>query len=126
MPGYRHLELLSRGPVSRVRIRNHGPFGDDQVAALAGEWNSVADRADCQTLFVDCSNVRHLSSELLSKLIVLQRRLKQKEATLVLSGLPAEAREVLSWTKLDRFFEIEEEAEREAATFTLTPTTRRS
>ena len=113
MPEYRHLELLCRGPVSRVRILNHGPFCDERIAALASEWNSIADRADCRALIVDCSNVRALRSEMLSKLILLQRRLKQKEATLVLSGLHTEAREVLSWTRLDRFFTIEEDAERE-------------
>jgi anti-anti-sigma regulatory factor len=36
--------------------------------------------------------------------------LKQKNARLVLTGLGAGVREVLSWTKLDRFFEIDEEA----------------
>ena len=110
MPKYRHLELLSSGPVSRVRLLNHMPFCAEKVAELTGELNSLA---DCQTLVMDCSNVTVLSSEMLSSLILLQQRLKQKEGKLVLSGLRAEVREVLSWTKLDRFFEIEEDAERE-------------
>ena len=52
---------------------------------------------------------------MLSRLILLQRRLKQKRARLVLSGLRAEARAVSSWTKLDRFFEIKEGEEQETA-----------
>ncbi len=54
---------------------------------------------------------------MLSKLIVLQRRLKLKGAKLVLTGLHPEVREVMSWTRLDRYFEIEQEAEQEAALF---------
>jgi anti-anti-sigma factor len=115
MPAYRHLELLSGGPVSRVRLLNHRPFSAEQVAELTSEWNSIADRVDCQSLLVDCSNVRHLNSEMLSRLIVLQRRLGQKEGKLVLCGLCLEVREVLSWSKLDRFFEIEEGGGQEVA-----------
>ena len=75
---YCHLELLSRGPVSKVRLLNHRPFCVDKVTELTGEWNSVADRADCRSLIVDCSNVHLMSSELLSKLILLQRRLAKR------------------------------------------------
>ena len=84
---YRHFELLSRGPVSRVRLLDHRPFCQEKVAELTSEWNSVADRADCRALVVDCSNVKLLSSEMLSKLILLQRRLTRKNARLVLAGL---------------------------------------
>jgi anti-anti-sigma regulatory factor len=46
---------------------------------------------------------------------MLRRRLKLKNVRLVLSGLRAEIREVLRWTRLDRFLEIEEDAEQKAA-----------
>ena len=66
---------------------------------------------------MDCSNVKVLSSEMLSKLILLQRRLKLKDGKLILCGMRGEVREVLSWTKLDQFFEIHEDAEPDAVTF---------
>ena len=115
MSHYRHSELLSRGPVCVVRLASHRPFNEEEVNELVTEWNSVADRADCQTLVVDCSNVTVLSTDILGKLILLARRLEQNETKLVLSGLRPEVREVLVWTKLDRFFEIEEDAEQDAA-----------
>jgi len=92
---------------------NHRPFGAEEVTELTGEWNSVADCLDCQTLVMDFSNFQLLSSEVLGKLIMFQRRLKQKNAKLVLSGLRLEVREVLSWTRLDRFFEIQENADQD-------------
>jgi anti-anti-sigma factor len=111
-----HLELLGLGPVSTVRLPHQGPFcleNLENVDTLVSELNSVADRSDCQTLVVDCSRVTILCSDILSKLIVLQRRLKKKEGLLVLRGIRAEAREVLHWTRLDRFFAIQEDAEQE-------------
>jgi anti-anti-sigma factor len=115
MSQYQHFELLSDGPLSRVRLVNHWPFRDEDLAKLTSEWNAVADSADCRTLWVDCSNVELLNSDMLSKLILLQRRLKQKKARLVLSGLRDEIREILRWTKLDRYFEIKDQQEQEAA-----------
>ena len=79
-----------------------------QVARLTREWTPPAARADCRALVLDCSNVQCLSTEMLGKLFSLQGRLKQREARLVLSGLRGEVRNVLRWTRLDRFLEIEE------------------
>ena len=115
MSSYRHLELLSRGPVSRVRLLDQRPLGAERGSQLASEWNAVAERADCRTLVVDCSNVKLLSSAMLSKLLLLQRRLNLRDTRLVLAGLRAEVREVLRWTRLDRFLEIREDGELEPA-----------
>ena len=37
---YRYLELLSRKPVSRVRLLDHGPFSAEEIAELTTEWHS--------------------------------------------------------------------------------------
>jgi anti-anti-sigma factor len=122
-PKYRQIELLSLGPVSRLRLLNHRPFCDEEIAELTSEWNSLADRADCRTLFVDCSNLRILPSDLLGKLILLHRRLKHKEGGLVLCGLRPEVRKVFGWTKLDQFLEIEEDESQKVAASALTSVT---
>ena len=110
-----HLELLETGLVTRMRLMDERPAFGKEAAELAKEWNGVVDRTHCRTLIMDCSNIAILTSEMLSKLVLLERRLKQQHGSLVLSGLRPEIREVLSWTKLDRFFQIEEEAETVAA-----------
>ena len=115
MSWHQHLELISRGPVSRVRLSNERPRSAEMAAEFTREWNSIAKRTDCQALFMDCSCVRVLNSDTLSMLIVLQRRLKRNKARLVLCELRPEVREVLSWTKVDRFFEIEEDQGRKPA-----------
>ena len=108
MSGDCHFDLLCRGPHAMVSLVNRRPVHlKEEIERLAREWDCIADRVDCHTLLVDCSKVELMSSAMLSKLIVLQRRLKQKEIRLTLFGLRPEVREVLRWTKLDRFFDPE-------------------
>ena len=124
MSAYRHLELLRRGRFCVVRPLNHRPLfheeidgPHEEIDGLVEEWNSVVDRPDCHTLVVDCSHLRVLCSEMLSELIVLQRRLKRKQGKLVLRAIRVDARRALHWTKLDRFFEIQEDAQQESVMF---------
>jgi anti-anti-sigma factor len=115
MHGYGHLELLRYESVCVVRLPHQRPLCREEVDTFVAEWNLVADRPRCRTLVVDCSQIVVPSSEILSKLIVLRRRLKRKEGRLVLCGLRPQVREALNWTNLDRFFAIQEEAGQEAA-----------
>lgn len=117
MTGYRHLELLGQGPVFVVRLLNRGLLDlyEREVEELAAEWTDVADRADCQTLWVDCSNVEVVSSGTLAKLIQLQRQLQHKGGRLVLGGIGKDLREVLTRTHLDQFFELGEVPPQQAA-----------
>jgi anti-anti-sigma factor len=115
MSTFQHLELLNDGPIALVRLVHPRLICDNDIEELTKEWNSVADGVECRTLLLDCSNVKVLCSEMLSKLIGLQRRLKQKEGKLILCGLRPEIRKVLDWTRLDRIFLIREDVEQEAA-----------
>jgi anti-anti-sigma factor len=119
MSAYRHIELHCEGRVFVVRLLDPNPASEEDVAEVVTEWNSAADCADCQTLFVDCSRVQLLTSEMVCKLITLQRRLKQKQAKLVLCGLRPQARAVLGWTRLDQVFEIQENGQPQAAAFAI-------
>ena len=113
---FRHLELSRRGPVSRIRLLSRGHhYCSQDILQLTREWNAVVDDADCRVLVVDCANMAFLNSEMLSKLILLQRRLKLKSGRLVLCGLRAEIREILHWTKLDRYLEITDDEREEPA-----------
>jgi anti-anti-sigma factor len=114
MVAYSHIKRLGGGPVLTVRLPDHGQLLQEEVDDLAAEWNVMADRPDCRMIVVDCSQVVVLRSQMLAKLILLQRRMKRKKGKLVLCRMRAEARQVLSWTKLDRLFEVTDDEEREA------------
>jgi anti-anti-sigma factor len=105
---HRHLELLDREHAAVVRILRPRPMNDQELAEVVAEWNAIADRPDCQTFVIDCSRVQLLSSRMLSRFVVLQRRMARKGGKLILRGLQPSVREILGRTRLDRFFEIEE------------------
>ena len=112
-----HIDISNCSTVDRCqecRRLNPVPMCQEEIAELTEEWDSVADGVDCRGLVVDCSNVRLVNSGIFSTLIVLQRRLNRKDAKLVLSGLRAGVRGVLSWTRLDRFFEIKKDEKTES------------
>jgi len=109
---YRHLELLCRGPRTVVRVVDQ-TLRQEDIEDVAREWNHVADCTHCRKLVVDCSNMEVVGTGVLSKLLVFQRRLKQKGAELALCGVSLAVREVLSLTRLDRLFAIEERESRE-------------
>lgn len=115
MPHYRYLELLETGTTTTARLLSHGYIYDQELAEVEAEWNSVADRAQGQTLVLDCSLVNRLSTDVLSKLIVLQRRIQQAGGQLMISGLRPAIREVLRYTRLDRIFAIKETDKERAA-----------
>jgi anti-anti-sigma factor len=110
MCGFPQVEQMSCGPVSVVRLENYRPSETYQLEDR-DQWMALVDRAHARKLLIDCSNVEFLSSEMLSRLIVLQRRMKQGSGELVLCHLRPGVRDLLAWTKLDRFFAIEADAE---------------
>ena len=110
MCGFPGVEQMSCGPISVLRLEDYRPSevcqGDDLP-----QWIALVDRVKTRKLFVDCSNVEFMSSEMLSRLILLQRRMKQRAGGLVLCHVREEVRKLLAWTKLDRYFDIQVEAE---------------
>jgi anti-anti-sigma factor len=113
MSGFPGVEQMSCGPVSVIRLENCRP-SESYPAEDLDQWMMLADRMTTRTLYVDCSNVEFMSSEMLSRLILLQRRMRQRAGKLVLCHVRDEVRRLLAWTKLDRFFDIAIETETEA------------
>jgi len=114
MCGFPSLEQMSCRPISVIRLENyrlvescaeHGQTDD------LAQWIELAERVKTRKLYVDCSNVEYMSSEMLSRLMLLQRRMKQRSGELVLCRVRDEVRKLLAWTKLDRYFHVQVEAE---------------
>jgi len=98
------IEQFNHGPGS-----SHRPSVTRQAAqmALPKQRHPLAQRPIGKTLVIHCANVDVVSSEVLHRLVVLQRRMRQNNVEVVLKGLTLQARQMFSWTKLDRFFTIQ-------------------
>jgi anti-sigma B factor antagonist len=65
---------------------------------------------------LDFRGIRSMSSDVLGILAALYRRLEESRGRLALCGLDPAFREMLRICRLDRFFDIQDEAETSAAT----------
>lgn len=106
MPGLSCIEQFSCGPVSVMRLEYCTPSDPYRAEDLA-RWTSVVEHVRCSKLVIDCSEVEFMSSEMPSRLVVLQRRMRDNNSHLVLSGLRDCVREMFARTRLDGFFEIQ-------------------
>ena len=107
---FRHLDVSRHGGCFMVRLPEHRLIHQQQIQEMAGELHDLAAREDCQAVMLDLSNVERLSSEILGKLLGLNKRLQRRQASLTLCGVKPTLRTVLAWTKLDQVFRINENA----------------
>jgi anti-anti-sigma factor len=108
MPVYHYLGVWKHGSALIVRFGEHRILDDITVEKIGVELYGVADRADCQHLILNLSGVVRLSSVMLGKLLMLQRKMAIKGGKLKLCEIEPEAQEVFASTKLSHILDIRE------------------
>ncbi len=106
MSRFRQVEIIDNGDVVLVRLLEQALADRLQIAKAARAWLSVIAAEHCHNLLLDCSGMQRLSSDVLSALVVLDRRLKVRKAKMSLCGVSPAIRATFSVTRLDRLFEI--------------------
>ena len=89
-----------------MRLGRHRVLDELTVNNISDELLGVADRPDCHHLLLDFSGVTQLTSAMLSKLVMLHRKMEPQGEKLRLCGLNSELRPVFATTMLDRLFDI--------------------
>ncbi|MHC4294176.1 MAG: STAS domain-containing protein [Planctomycetota bacterium] len=106
--------LISRiGDVTVVNFRNTSILDSAAVEAIAEQLNALIDTQAQRKLVLDFSEVKFLSSAMLSALLVLRKKSQEIGGKVVLCGLRPRLREVFEITKLHKlmdFAETEQEA----------------
>jgi len=102
----------------RLRIREHGDvlilgFRDehltaDLAASLGEEFNAAAAQERFRKVLVNFSGVSFICSDVLGKLVTLNKRVRQKGGRLKLCGICPYIREILAVTRLDTIMDIAE------------------
>jgi anti-anti-sigma factor len=107
MLGHRRLQMTERGDVLILKFLD-GRLSADLVPEIGGEFNAVAAREEFRKILLDFSGVAFACSDVIGKLVCLNKRLRQKGARLKLCGLCPYIREVLAITRLDTILDIAE------------------
>jgi stage II sporulation protein AA (anti-sigma F factor antagonist) len=94
------LQVTRHDDVLVIRFLDQKLVGD-LPEQLGDELYVLAAEEDCTKILLDLSGVEFLASDMLGKVMGLNKRMKQKEGRLVLCGVCRSIREVLTITKVD-------------------------
>ncbi len=112
--GHKHFQCIRTQEIDGVTIVQ---FVDDKVMdavrieQLGAELNKLTEDRTPPKLIVDFSDVKFFSSAAINKLIVLEKRVKEKGGQTRLSNLRPEVRDLFGFTHLDSVFRIHDSQE---------------
>ncbi len=102
------IELEAVDSTSVVKFKDQRVMDPARIEKLGKELEMVAGSPQGKKLTVDFDNVKFISSAAISKLVVLEKRVRANGGKLRLSNLRPEVRDVFSLARLDTVFDIEE------------------
>lgn len=104
------LHVRTVDGVAVVRLADPGiVFGHNAVRALGDEMDDLVIRDGNTRLVLDLTGVRFVASELLAKVVMLDRKARQAGGRLRLCGVGPTVRDILGVSHLDRLLEIDED-----------------
>lgn len=100
MADYRHLQVSTYGDVVVVRFVD-SKLNDFISNELGQELQAVTDPPACRKLLLNFSGVTQVSSSVLSKLLLLNRKMNHKGGKLRACEIAPDVRSMFVWTKLE-------------------------
>lgn len=107
MPATQRLTISDENGVRLVRFLDRRLFDDVVVRDVGDQLQALLPRSGPISLVIDFSGVESVSSSMLGKLLLLQRRVDNAGGQLRLCELSSVVRAVFSTTNLDRLFAID-------------------
>ena len=104
---YRRLRITENGDVLILGFLD-GRLVADLAAEIGEEFNAAAAREEFKKILLDFSGVDFAGSDVIGKLVILNKRMRQKGGNLKLCGICPYIREVLAITRLDTILDIAE------------------
>jgi len=100
------LGLRKQGNVMVIRFGEHSILDEPCVKKLADELFQVAERPDCQNLLLNFTGVVGLSSAMLGVMLLLRKKVSQKEGRLKICFVGPDIMDIFHATKLGQVFQI--------------------
>ncbi len=99
------IELAQHDSGAIVKFKDKRVMDPARIEKLGKELNHLAESQD-ESMTIDFDNVKFISSAAISKLIVLDKRMKSRGTKLALRNLQPEVRDLFNLAKLDTIFDI--------------------
>jgi len=105
---FRHLGVWKHGEILVVRFGEHRILDEVTIEKIGQELYGLAERKDCRHVLLNFAGVERLSSLMLGKLLMLNKKLRSKGGQLKLCEIGPEIQEVVAATHLDRILDVRE------------------
>ncbi len=111
------LNITRTRGVLQVHFADRNILDEASIDHIGEQLKGLIQTEEEPKILLNFSNVEHLSSSALGMLITLNKSVRQQGGVMKLSNINSQIHEVFSITRLDRMFEIFDDAERALATF---------
>ncbi|NUQ61442.1 MAG: STAS domain-containing protein [Pirellulales bacterium] len=105
MLDYRRLQVSERGDVLILKLLD-SRLSADLADEIGNECRVAVEREGFQKILLDFSGVNYACSDVIAKLVILNKRVREKGGRLKLCGICPFVREILAMTKLDTILDI--------------------
>lgn len=106
MSDYQRIEVEEQDSITRVRFVDSKILDQALVKQLAEELQSLVANTPEPKLLLDLSAVTFLSSAALNNLVVLNKKVQNRNGKFVLLGVQPQVYEVFNITGLNRWFKV--------------------
>jgi anti-sigma B factor antagonist len=115
---YEHLTLRDRDDVLAVYFKKDSILDQQVIDEIGNEFNRVAlEAASCRKILLNFDNVKFMSSAMIGKLLLLNKRCTADKIKLKLSNVSPALLEVFKITKLNKVFNIQPDEAAALASF---------
>ena len=115
---YEHVILRDRGEVLAVYFNKDSILDQQVIDEIGHEFDRVAlEAASCRKILLNFGQVKFMSSSMIGKLLVLNKRCTTDKIKLKLSNVSPALLEVFKITKLNKVFDIQRDEATALAAF---------
>lgn len=111
------LRVEVEGDITRVSFLDRNILEEASIQQIADEISTLIGQSPNPKLLIDFQNVEHLSSAALGALISINKKVKAQGGQLRLTRIDPQIYEVFVITKLNKLFQIHDDAEAAVQSF---------
>ena len=111
------LVVREEDNIVKVSFLDRNILEEAYIQQIGDEISSLIEESTNPKILLNFANVEHLSSAALGTLITINNKVRQKGGQLRLSNIDPQIYEVFVITKLNKLFQIHEEADAALASF---------
>ena len=111
------LRVAEQDGITRIEFVDRNILDEANIQQIGDEISQIIDELESPRLLISFENVDHLSSAALGTLITINNKVRGRNGQLQLSDIDPQIYEVFVITKLNKLFQIHDNADQAMASF---------